>query len=43
MAEVRMVVDEGDEVFLATSSHAALEVAGVRMNQVQQICTPCDI
>ena len=38
-----MIIDEGDEVFHATSSHEALEVAGVQMNQIQQICTPCDI
>ena len=41
MAEVRMVVYEGDEVFHATSSHEVFEVTGVRMNQVQQICIPC--
>ena len=42
MAEVRMVIDEGDEIFHATSSHEGLEVEGARMNQVQQICTPCN-
>jgi len=30
MAEARMVVNEGDEVFHVTSSHEALEVAGVK-------------
>ena len=37
-----MVVDEGDEVFHATSSHEGLEVTGIRINQVPQICTPCN-
>jgi len=42
MAEVRMLVDEDDEVFHVSSSHEILKVADVRMNQVQQNCTPCN-
>jgi len=41
-----MVVDEGNEVLHVTSSHEVIKVAGVRMNrmnQVQQVCTPCNI
>ena len=43
MAELRMVVDEGDEVLHATSSHEALKVTGVRMNQIEQVCALCNI
>ena len=43
MAEARMIVAEDNEVFHATSSHEAHEVTIVQKNQVQQVCTPCNI
>jgi len=43
MIIARIIIDKGDEVFHAISNHEALEVVGVRMNRVQQVCVACNI